>query len=195
LKHLLFTFLFSVLFFLNSNAQVVDESINGVQVGFLGVWLHNESKITPNWAFRSEIGFETPLIAQETQFNDGQTAFNLFFPVLTFSPRWYYNSPKRQGNSKNWFHNSSNFATAEIRYYPKFLAISNNQNVKKDGGLFIIPGWGIRRNLSYRLNYELGFGMGVDISELFKIEDTDLIYNIHLRFGYKFGEQAFQTSK
>ena len=67
--------------------------------------------------------------------------------------------------------------------------------MKKDGGLFIIPGWGIRRNLSYRLNYELGFGMGVDISELFKIEDTDLIYNIHLRFGYKFGEQAFQTSK
>lgn len=42
-------------------AQVVDQSINGVQLGFMGIWLHNESKIAQRWALRTEIGYEALL--------------------------------------------------------------------------------------------------------------------------------------
>jgi len=165
-------------------AQVVDESISGVQTGFSGVWLHNESKLSKNWAFRSEVGYEIPMTS-------GLGAFETLVPVLSIEPRWYYNSPKRQGNSKNTFHNSSNYATIAIRYYPEFLAISlRPEDIDLDAGLFLIPTWGIRRNISYRVNYELGFGMGVDVYELLTDEShtTDFLLNVHIRIGYKFGK-------
>ncbi len=167
------------------NAQVVDNSINGIQIGFLGVWLHNESKIAPNWTFRSEIGYEAPSVDHVNGYRD----FPVFLPVVSLEPRWYYNSPKRQGNSMNTFHNSSNFATVAVRYYPKFLATSTNEIIDVDGGLYLIPTWGVRRNLSYRINYELGLGAGVDIYELLTNEPntTYFIFNLHLRIGYKFG--------
>jgi len=173
----------SILIAICSHAQVVDESINGVQVGFLGVWLHNESKIAPNWAFRTEIGYESPLSSGITNGND-------YLPVISFEPRWYYNSPKRQGNSKNWFHNSSNYATLAIRYYPEFWVLSFDEIDEVDGGVFLIPTWGIRRNISYRINYELGIGAGIDVYELLTDESstTDFILNLHFRIGYKFGK-------
>lgn len=175
------------------NAQVIDHSINGFQAGFMGIWLNNESKMAPNWAFRTEIGIEVPLTS-------GLEVFETLIPVLSIEPRWYYNSPKRQGNSKNTFHNSSNYATVAIRYYPKFLAYDLYKAKfinDADGGLFVLPTWGIRRNSSYRINYELGFGVGIDIYELLTDESstTDFLLNIHLRIGYKFGRSIFKNSK
>ena len=179
------------MFFSIANAQVVDESINGIQVGFLGIWLHNESKLAHNWSFRFEIGYESSLITDIP----GNSEFPVFLPVVSLEPRWYYNSPKRQGNSNNTFHNSSDFATIAIRYYPKFLGVSPHEIKELDGGLFLIPTWGMRRNLSYRLNYELGIGVGADLYEFLfteEVDNVDIILNFHLRIGYKFRRRAFQ---
>ena len=171
-------------------SQVVDESISGLQIGPIGIWLHNESKIAPNWAFRSEIGYEAPLNSGLV----GAIDYPVFVPVISIEPRWYYNSPKRQGNSQNYFHNSSNFATVAIRFYPEFGALSAHEITEIDGGIFLIPTWGIRRNISYRINYEMGIGLGVDVYELLTSENstTDLNFNVHLRLGYKFGNKAFK---
>lgn len=75
---------------------------------------------------------------------------------------------------------------SQLNYYPKIVGISPHKIKQLDGGLFVIPSWGIRRNISYRLNYEMAVGFGVDFSELFEIDDTDFIVNIHLRIGLKF---------
>lgn len=151
----------------------------------MGVWWHNETKMSKNWAFRSEIGYESPIIGDVDGYND----FPLFLPALSFEPRWYYNSRKRQGNSKNNFHNSSNYATIAIRFHPKFGAFSPNHIEKINGGVFITPTWGIRRNISYRLNYELGIGAGIDVPKLLikKYTTNNANFNIHLRIGYKYG--------
>jgi len=178
--------LYSILIAFFSHAQVVDESINGVQTGFFGVWLHNESKIVPNWALRFEVGYEAALNSGLT----GSIGYPVFVPIIALEPRWYYNSPKRQGNSKNWFHNSSNFATVAFRWYPEILAFSLHGIDDNDGGFFVVPTWGIRRNISFRWNYELGIGLGVDVYELLFSEanTTDVNLNLHIRIGYKFGK-------
>ncbi|MFK7812059.1 MAG: hypothetical protein AB8B59_06165 [Maribacter sp.] len=189
-------------------AQVVDQSINGVQLGFMGIWLHNESKIAQRWALRTEIGYEALLNPNHYNtiiyHHDKNTQeilpninrFPIFLPVISLETRWYYNSPKRQGNSKNTFHNSSNFAALAIRYYPEILAFSPHEINELDGGVFLVPSWGIRRNLSYRINYELGAGLGLDVYELLTepYATTDPLFNIHIRIGYKFGKRAFQEN-
>ncbi|WP_273567834.1 hypothetical protein [Maribacter halichondriae] len=181
------TYLAFLLFLSSVNAQVVDQSINGVQTGFLGIWLNNESRIAPNWAFRSEIGLEATLL---TGLTDGEVEYPVFVPIVSFEPRWYYNSPKRQGNTKNTFHNSSNYLTVAIRWYPEFWAISPHTIDEIDGAVFIVPTWGIRRNISFRWNYEVGIGMGVDVYELLfsEVNTTDVNFNLHVRIGYKFGK-------
>lgn len=133
-------------------------------------------------------------------------SIQFFQPVLSFEPRWYYNSRKRVGNSNNTFHNSGNYATIAFQYYPKILAYSPSRDTSKklifnsnepNGGLYFVPTWGIRRNISYRWNFELGAGFGVDLIELFGLGSRtlkeieyggdDFIFNVHLRIGYKYG--------
>lgn len=186
---------------LNIKAQVVDESIIGIQTGYLGVWWNYEARINKNWAIRSEVGYEAPLFAttegefEKLDFYKNQSP--LFLPVVSLEPKWYYNSSKRQGNSKNTFHNSGNYLSLAARYYPEILAYSPKGINEVDGGFFIVPSWGIRRNINFRWNFELGAGLGIDLKELMKsksfdgglaTEDfEDLLFNIHLRIGYKYG--------
>ncbi|WP_298478750.1 hypothetical protein [uncultured Maribacter sp.] len=203
LSPLLLLFFFSV-----SNGQLVDTSISGIQAGLLGVWWHNESKLAHRWAFRTEIGYAAPvyernLYREEVSGNENYL-FPVFQPVFCIEPRWYYNSRKRQGNSNNTFHNSGNYFTAAFQYNPKFLAYSPSGNTNEplafdaeepNGGLFITPTWGMRRNINYRWNFEIGAGLGIDISETQKrttVKEAghmgnDFVFNIHLRIGYKYG--------
>ena len=36
----------------------VEKSIFGIQTGFLGIWVHNEYKLSNKIAFRTELGFD-----------------------------------------------------------------------------------------------------------------------------------------
>lgn len=187
-----------------AKGQVVDQSISGIQIGYLGIWVNNESKLAKNWALRSEIGYEAPFLAtiafdtKDLDFYPDQ--YPLFLPVFTLEPRWYYNSAKRQGNSKNTFHNSGNYASLAARYYPEVLAYSPRGINEVDGGLFIVLSWGMRRNIDYHWNIEIGLGVGIDLTEISRTETAnggtedfeDLLFNIHLRIGYKFGSRPFQ---
>ncbi len=191
--------LISFLFIIPTKAQVVDESINGIQFGYLGVWWNNELRVSKNWALHSEIGYEAPLFStiefESKRLEFFKNQFPLFLPVVTLEPRWYYNSSKRQGNSKNTFHNSGNYFSIGVRYYPEILAYSPKGINEVDGGFFIVPTWGIRRNINYRWNIEIGAGIGIDLTKVRKSETItggtedfeDILFNIHLRFGYKYG--------
>ena len=207
MKKFLFLFFYLVLAYPNiSLAQTVDTSISSIQTGFLGVWWNNELRLAKNWALRSEIGYEAPLLAsiefdlKRLDFYENQSP--LFLPVISIEPRWYYNSSKRQGNSQNTFHNSGNYVSIAARYYPEILAYSPKGINEVDGGFFIVPSWGIRRNINYRWNFEIGAGVGIDLTELNRsdkgiggTEDfEDYLFNLHLRIGYKFGSTAFQEN-
>jgi len=210
LKNFFRSLLLLLLFFSVCNAQVVDKYISGVQTGALGIWWHNESRLAPRWAFRTEIGYAAPTYERNLYRAEATGKYKYFYPVfqpvLSLEPRLYYNSGKRQGNSKNTFHNSGNYVAFAFQYYPKFLAYSplgDSSEIlafdakEPNGGVFFIPTWGIRRNISYRWNFELGAGFGIDLMEVFGLRSqtfkeiarvgNDFIYNVHLRIGYKYG--------
>jgi len=199
-----------VFFFSVTNAQVVDKSISGIQTGALGIWWHNESKLAHRWAFRTEIGYEAPAYGRVQYRSEVTGNYNYFYPVfqpvISIEPRYYYNSSKMIGNSNNTFHNSGNYVSFPIKYFPKILAYSPKGDTSNplifgpnepNGGVFLIPTWGIRRNISYRWYFELGAGFGIDLLETFVTGTrtfkeigrvgNDFIFNIHLRIGYKYG--------
>ncbi len=209
MKRLNIVSLILLMCFTVTKAQIVDESISGVQIGALGIWWNNETRLNKNWAFRTEFGYEAPLfikdkiitndniISNEENQNSLFYQYPLFSPVGSLGVRWYYNSRKRQGNSKNTFHNSGDFASGAIRYYPKFLAYSpKDVDINADGGLFLTLAWGMRRNINYRWNFEFKTGLGFDLlnfsrngSELdINAKETDnYLFNFTLRIGYKYG--------
>lgn len=204
MRKLCLALLISPVFFLIANAQVVDQAISGMQIGYFGIWWNHEVKLAKNWALRAEVGYEAPLFStvdyesKKLGFYKNQSP--LFLPVISLEPKWYYNSSKRQGNSKNTFHNSGNYVSISARYYPDIFAYSPRGINEVDGGFFIVPSWGIRRNINYRWNFEIGVGIGIDLTEISRSESDrggtedfeDLLFNLHLRFGYKFGNIAFQ---
>lgn len=185
------TFLISLILFLFSlftNAQTasVEQSVTGVQIGFLGVWLNNETKLSNSVALRAELGFDSAIWGgtyyKRTEF--------LLTPVLTIEPRWYYNLNKRLEKSKPINGNSGNFFSLKTSYHPDWFVISNNEDQKIVSDISIVPTWGIRRNIGSHFNYETGIGVGYRYLFLkrdgFEENDHDAALNLHLRIGYKF---------
>ena len=74
----------------------VEKSINGIQIGVLGIWLHNETKLTRKLALRSEIGLDAGIFDGTLYTKTGY----IFAPIITLEPKWYYNLLKRASKSK-----------------------------------------------------------------------------------------------
>lgn len=176
-KTLLLAMLCGLSFIANAQEASVEKSIFGIQTGFLGVWLHNEARLSGNIALRSELGFDGGLSASRSSSID-----LILIPVLNLEPRWYYNLQKRSGASKNTEGNSGNFLSLKTSFYPDWFVISTHDHVGVANQLAIIPSWGIRRQLGSRFNYEAGIGLGY--RQLFN-GDGSAAMNLHLRIGYR----------
>jgi len=164
----------------------VEKSIFGIQTGFLGVWMHNESKLSNQIALRSELGFDSGIWGGD--FYD-KTGFVLT-PVITIEPRWYYNLNKRENKTKRIDKNSGNFISLKTSFHPDWFAISNYKNIKIISDVSIIPTWGIRRNIGKNFNYEAGIGLGyryIFAKQAGYAENkSEAALNLHLRIGYTF---------
>lgn len=173
-------------FIATSQTAGVEQSTYGLQTGFLGIWLHNESRLSNEFALRSEIGFDSGIWAGSYY---DKTGF-LLAPVLTLEPRWYYNLNKRQEKSKRIDGNSGNFLSLKTSYHPDWFVISNYENVRVISDISIIPTWGIRRNLGNHFNYEAGAGLGYRYifakSSGYSKNESEAALNLHLRIGYRF---------
>ncbi len=169
----------------SQNASV-EKSTFGIQTGFLGIWAHNESKLSNQIALRSEIGFNGGIWGGSLYDKTGFVAA----PVVTLEPRWYYNLNKRKTNDKTIDGNSGNFFSLNTSYHPNWFVISNYDNIKIASNISIIPTWGIKRNIGSHFTYEAGFGIGylyyfaknVGYSE----NKGEVGVNLHLRIGYRF---------
>jgi len=168
----------------SQNASV-EQSIFGIQTGFLGVWVHNEFKLSNQIALRSEIGLDSGFT-----FNERSRTDFFLAPAITLEPRWYYNLNKRESKSKRIDGNSGNFLALKTTYHPDLFTLFNKEDLNLLSDISIIPTWGIRRNIGKHFHYEAGLGIGYRI--YFTPDDefyeglNGFTENIHLRIGYRF---------
>ncbi|WP_047549537.1 hypothetical protein [Psychroserpens sp. Hel_I_66] len=185
-KHLLTLVVFVLTLSLNAQDASVEKSIFGIQTGFLGVWIHNESQLSKTIALRTELGLDAGILGGGIYENTS----TFFGPVITLEPRWYYNLEKRKGKSKRIDGNSGNFISIKTSYHPDLFTINLPENVVFLSDISIIPTWGIRRNIGSHFNYEAGIGVGyIHIFEkenITVLDDSDVAVNLHLRIGYRF---------
>ncbi|MFD1161508.1 hypothetical protein [Hwangdonia seohaensis] len=187
MKRILLTSIFCGLSFISMSQNTsVEKSTYGIQTGFLGIWMHNESKLSNQIALRSELGLDAGIWGGD--FYDG-TGF-LLAPVINLEPRWYYNLNKRKNKSRRVDGNSGNFVSLKIGYHPNWFVISNYNNIRIVSDISIVPTWGIRRNIGNHFTYETGIGIGYvyyfakDAGYL--NNESDVAANLHLRLGYRF---------
>lgn len=178
--------LFGISLTVKSQNASVEKSNFGVQTGFLGVWVHNESKLSNSIALRSEIGLDSGVWFGSLYDKVGF----LMAPVITVEPRWYYNLNKRKKQSKRIDGNSGNFLSLKTSYHPDWFVVSNYNNIKEISDFSIIPTWGIKRNIGKHFNYETGVGVGYRYvfgkKAGYLNNVSEAVFNLHLRIGYKF---------
>lgn len=164
----------------------VEKSVFGIQTGFLGIWVNNESRLSNTISLKSELGFDAGLWGGS--FYDG-TGF-LLTPVLTIEPRLYYNLKKRVSKSRLIKNNSGNFISLKTSLHPDWFVISNYEGLRVISDLSIVPTWGIRRHIGRHFNYEAGIGLGYRYIFAkragYAKDESDVATNLNLRVGYTF---------
>ena len=114
MKNYILINLLLISFFTNAQGVSVDNSTYGIQTGLLGVWAHNESKLSNSIALRSELGFDAGFWLNDLYNVNGF----IMAPVITAEPRWYYNLNKRKNKSRRTDGNSGNFLSLKTSYHP-----------------------------------------------------------------------------
>jgi len=170
----------SLSIFCKAQNASVEKSVFGIQAG-LGIWAHNESRLSNTIALRSELGLGGAIWGGSIY---DEVGFSLS-PVLTLEPRFYYNLNKRSSKSKDITNNSGNFISLQTTFYPDWFVISNYEYESLISGISIIPTWGIRRNIGVHFNYEAGVGIGYNFI-FTKAYYNEAEVNLHLRIGYVF---------
>lgn len=187
MKEKFLSFLFcTIVFTAKSQEASVEKSLFGIQTGFLGIWINNESRLSNQIALRSEVGLEAGMWGGTFYEKKGF----IMNPVVTLEPRWYYNLNRRVCNSKRIDGNSGNFIALKTSYRPDLFVISNYDIQKVVSDLTIIPTWGIRRNIGNRFNYETGVGIGYTYMFAkqagYLQNESEVALKLHLRIGYRF---------
>ena len=183
-RNITIVFLSLSIFCCAQNASV-EKSGFGIQTGFLGIWGHNESRLSNTIALRSELGFDGGILLTDFY---GRSGF-LLAPVLTVEPRLYYNLNKRNSKSKDITNNSGTFISLKTSYHPDWFVISNYEDdIISD--ISFIPTWGIRRNIGTHFNYETGIGIGYRYifakNAGYYSNESEAAVNLHVRIGYVF---------
>lgn len=187
MKKLLLTLsLFGFSLITNAQDASVEEATSGIQTGFLGIWAHQEIRLSDQVALRAELGLDSGIWGGDFYDKTGY----VFTPVINLEPRWYYNLNKRQEKSKRIDGNSGNFLSLKTSYHPDWFVISNYDDVEIISDISIIPTWGLRRLIGEHFTYEAGLGVGYRYifakQAGFNENVSDVALNLHLRIGYRF---------
>lgn len=171
---------------LEAQTASVENSVSGIQTGLLGIWYHNELKLTNLIALRGEIGLDAGVYGSNINDIDGF----LLIPVLRLEPRWYYNLNKREQKSKRIDGNTGNFLSLNISYHPDIFTIPSKDHINLISDISFIPTWGIKRSIGEHFNFETGLGIGYvryfEQQSFFNNDRNDVGVNLHLRIGYRF---------
>lgn len=181
MKKLLIVFLVSFSTFSQKTDVSVEKSIFKFQIGTVGLWLNNETKLSNDVALRTEVGLYTEI----------QAGVGFFMaPEITLEPRWYYNLEKRSKNGKNISNNAANFFTLKTSYRSNIFEILHDRVKGAENSIAFIPKWGINRNLGSYFNYEAGAGVGyihlINQKYFRTFDNNGITIDLHLRIGYNF---------
>ncbi|MBZ9627012.1 hypothetical protein LB450_02755 [Psychroflexus sp. CAK1W] len=178
----------------NTTSQVsVEKSIYGIQAGFLGSWLYNESRLSDEFALRSQVGFDFRIegVREFESFGPNEDFYGILH--LSLEPRWYYNLVKRAKKGKTIDRNSGNFIALLASTNLESVSFTTNDRIQSLDQIRFVPKWGIRRSLGKHFNYEAGFGFGyafflnnTERTGFFPFRDernSDFTVDIHLRIG------------
>lgn len=169
----------------NTEVASVEKTVFGFQTGFLGVWVHNETRLANKVALRSEMGFNMAYVGGGIFGGNGL----VMVPTFTVEPRWYYNLNKRLEQQKTIAKNSGNYATLQLSYIPDWFVVSKFENLSVPHQITIIPTWGLKRTALKHLTYEfaagLGYGYVFNKNASFKF-NSEVAINLLLRIGYSF---------
>ena len=159
----------------------VEKSIFGIQTGFFGIWVHNESKLSNEISLRSELGLDAGFVINSY---DNST---FLVPSIRVEPRWYYNLEKRVAKGKNIKNNSGNFLSLTTTYNPDWFVIPEKTNLNFIGSVSVIPKWAIKRTYGNHFTFETGVGIGyVFFTEDYLDSKGVVGVDLHLRLGYTF---------
>lgn len=163
----------------------IEKSITGIQIGFFGTEVYNETRLSNKIALRSQFGLNVGIFGGSLY---EKTGF-ILYPELSIEPKWYYNLDKRVRKNKNIKNNGANFYSLNIQYSPNWFVISNYDNIEVYNTLSIIPTWGFRRNFAEKFNYEfrIGLGYGVSYRDSEYLEnEKGAIMDLGFKIGYDF---------
>lgn len=172
----------------------VEKSIYGFQTGFLGAWLYNESRLSDEFALRSQVGFDFRIggVREFESFGPNEDFYGILH--LSLEPRWYYNLVKRAKKGKTTDRNSGNFIALLASTNLESVSFTTNDRIESLDQIRFVPKWGIRRSLGNHISYEAGFGFGyafflnnTERTGFFPFRDerkSDFTVDIHLRIGF-----------
>jgi hypothetical protein len=143
-------------FVAKSQNASVEKSTSGFQIGVLGAWFHNETKLSDKIALRSELGLDSGIFGIMHSYEVGY----ILIPDITVEPRYYYNLNKRVAKSKSIKGNSGNFISLKTSFYPDWFVLTKNNTLRPYNHVSVIPTWGIKRNIGNHFNFESGIGIG-----------------------------------
>ncbi|TVQ83249.1 MAG: hypothetical protein EA393_15685, partial [Bacteroidetes bacterium] len=157
-----------------------DETVSsnsGLQLGTpAGLTLFHETALFNRFTLKAEAGLYASWAAEKVYLN----------PAFSLEPRWYYNMGLRANRGLNTRFNASNYLYAFGSYRPDWFYGDSGSG---DWNHFLLgAGWGMRRNITERLYFELG--LGVRKQFFFDSQNPDLPANLwfphfHLRLGYR----------
>ncbi len=149
----------------NEKVVSVEKSTFGIQVGLIGIWAHNELKVSDQVALRSELAV--------SGINSASIS-----PLLALESRWYYNLNERVNKGKRIDGNSGDYISLRSSYHFHDATEIEENDINR---ILLVPTWGIRRNISTHFNYEIGGGAGFGYRK-----DVALAFYVNLRIGYRF---------
>ncbi|NPA35602.1 MAG: hypothetical protein GXO47_02020 [Chlorobi bacterium] len=185
--------IFFILYFILSNVSAqdkvssVEKSIWGIQIGLPPVAVYNEFMLADEFSLRSELslGFA---------WQSGTETVWAVSPVIQIEPRYYYNIKRRVGKGKRIDGNSGNYLSFIIG--GETGEGIKSKDVELYPGIFLLPMYGLKRNVGNSFNYEFALGVGYAWSfqkytdfftgEDFNVTIGGIVLGIRIAIGYKF---------
>ncbi len=160
----------------------VERSVTGVQIGFLGASVYNESRLSEAIALRS-----SALLNAAFWFGDSVNSGFILAPALSLEPKYYYNLERRVKKGKSIKNNSGNFISLDFNYTPNWFVISSEDHLEILPSIGVIPSYGLRRSFAQNFNYEfkVGFGYGFLLNSPFEA-NSGTMANLSFKVGYDF---------
>lgn len=167
---------------LPSTLTSVEKSITGVQAGFLGISVYNESRFANDIALRSSANLNAGF-----WFGDEIESGFILAPELSLEPKYYYNLERRARKGKSTARNSGNYISLDVKYFPDWFVISSEKDLNVLSSIGIVPTYGIRREFGSNFNYEfkVGFGYGFLLDSAYSSSASPL-GNLSFKIGYDF---------